>query len=335
MPSARVLFIVFVMALVSGMISVKTVLMLLVLFVCVIAFVVFRHQERFLYHPDVPTRQYVKVPSDEPWEMDYESVRLKGADAVEFDAWFVRHPTNSATAPTLVFFHGNAGNIAFRLPNVYDLVHEVGVNVFQVEYRGYGQSQGAPSCTAFKSDAVIALSHVLSRTDIDTRRVIVFGRSLGGAVAIDLASHMSNRIAGLIVENTFTNIPSMIRQLMPIFTPFRFLVRIRWNSIDTIKSVTAPILFLSGLRDSLVPPTMMKQLHDAATAASHRSIMTFEAGEHNDTWRQEGYMARLKDYIQTLVPVEALSDDIADAADLDAPVQPVSAAAAISAAPSS
>ena len=129
--------------------------------------------------------------------------------------WLIRHPQNSKTAPTMMFFHGNAGTIAERLPNAEGLIKNVGCNVMLVEYRGYGTSQGEPTEAGLKADAQGAIDHLKQRKDIDTDNLFVFGRSLGGAVAISLAAANEGALRGVLVENTFTCIRGMAGALFP------------------------------------------------------------------------------------------------------------------------
>ena len=132
----------------------------------------------------------------------YEDVTLKAADGVRLHAWLIRSPRAPASrGPTVIFFQENAGNIAHRLPNVGELLRHVGPAgagaVLLLSYRGYGHSEGAPSEAGIRRDAQAALDYVRARPDLDPLRVVLFGRSLGGAVAVALAAANPGAVSGL------------------------------------------------------------------------------------------------------------------------------------------
>ncbi|KAK3011576.1 hypothetical protein RJ639_012222, partial [Escallonia herrerae] len=209
-------------------------------------------------------------------------------------------------SPTILFFQENAGsilvdNIAHRLEMVRIMLQRLRCNVFMLSYRGYGASDGYPSQHGITRDAQAALDHLIKRTDIDTSRVVVFGRSLGGAVGALLTKKNPDKVAALILENTFTSILDMAGVLLPFLKWFigrtaskgprvlNFLVRSPWSTIEVIGQVQQPILFLSGLQDEMVPPVHMEMLY--AKAAAHNSRCTFvefPTGMHMDTWLAGG-----------------------------------------------
>eukprot|EP01047_Picozoa_sp_COSAG01_P063891 COSAG01_NODE_8360_length_2817_cov_3.679176_1_plen_300_part_00 len=163
-------------------------------------------------------KSYAMLPSNSHFNLAYEELRIKCADGVHICAWLVTQPGRVGgknVAPTLIFFHGNAGTIAERLPNTDGLVKQCGCNVLMVEYRGYGTSEGTPSEPGLVADAQGALDALRERSDVDTGKIYVFGRSLGGAVAIKLAHDNPGVLRGVIVENTFTSINSMAMALFP------------------------------------------------------------------------------------------------------------------------
>ena len=126
--------------------------------------------------------------------------------------------------PNLIFFHGNAGNIGSRLPNIDLLVKRLNCNVLILAYRGYGHSEGKPSEKGLQLDAEATLEYALNREDIDNDRIFVFGRSLGGAVAAQLAQNKGNSIKGIILENTFTSIADLVDVLMPFVAVFKSII---------------------------------------------------------------------------------------------------------------
>lgn len=153
-----------------------------------------------------------------------------------------------STAPTLVFFHGNAGNIGFRVPNFHSLYTQTRCNILAIDYRGYGESgdpEGAIDEQGLQRDAEAAWAWVKARPEIDQAKVFLFGRSLGGAVAIALAAALLARRAtdlpaGLILENTFTSVADMARNLFPPLTVagpvVDRLVHNKWPSLDRVRA---------------------------------------------------------------------------------------------------
>ena len=154
----------------------------------------------------------------------------------------------------MLFFHGNAGNIGARLPNIEILCKNLHTNVLIIDYRGYGHSTGEPSEEGLHLDAIATLDYCMNDDEIDSSRLFCFGRSLGGAVAVRLAMEHSNRFKGIIVENTFTSIGEMVDRLMPLVARFKaFIQRIYYPTIERIGSISAPLLLIRGEYDEIVP----------------------------------------------------------------------------------
>jgi len=197
--------------------------------VSIMAGMVYFKQEGMLYHPAVPEERY-RYPQNMPPGyrnpkengMDYEDCYIVTKDKVKLHAWFVKANPSPKLCRTLIFFHGNAGNIGSRLPNIEVLVKRLNTNVLILAYRGYGNSEGKPSEEGLKLDAEATLEYALSRDDIiNKERLFVFGRSLGGAVATQLAMSKGSHLKGLIIENTFTSISDMVDSLMPLVSYFK------------------------------------------------------------------------------------------------------------------
>ncbi|XP_030530076.1 alpha/beta hydrolase domain-containing protein WAV2 isoform X1 [Rhodamnia argentea] len=273
-------------------------------------------QERLVYVPVVPglTKSYPFTPSR--LRLPYEDVWLRSSDGVRLHAWFIKlFP--ECRGPTILFFQENAGNIAHRLEMVRIMLQKLHCNVFMLSYRGYGASDGYPSQHGITLDAQAALDHLHARTDIDTSRIVVFGRSLGGAVGAVLTKKNPNKVAALILENTFTSILDMAGVLLPFLKWFigkstskglkilNIVVRSPWNTIDVIGQVEQPILFLSGLQDEMVPPLHMQLLY--AKAATHNRqcvFVEFPTGMHMDTWLSGGdrYWRTVQLFLEQHVP---------------------------------
>nr|CAG4641881.1 EOG090X09ZU [Eurycercus lamellatus] len=249
--------------------------------------IVYQIGDKLLYYPEVPPNSRIFVPAPNSFGLPFESVYIKSLDSTKLHAYFILQP-QPQLCKTILFFHGNAGNIGHRLPNAKGLFKHLQANVLLVEYRGYGLSEGVPSESGLYKDAQAALNYLHSRQDIDPRQIIVFGRSLGGAVAIDLANNKANnsKIACLIIENSFSSIPDMAKQIIPWkglkYIPLWFHKN-KFQSKKKIISIHCPVVFVSGLSDQLVPPSMMKELFTAC-GTERKLLLQIPNGDHNGTW---------------------------------------------------
>jgi fermentation-respiration switch protein FrsA (DUF1100 family) len=205
--------------------------------------------------------------------------------------------------------------MGMRLPNAALMYGRCKVNVLMVDYRGYGSSTGKPSERGLQLDALAVVEFAKKHPRLANSKLVVFGRSLGGAVALWVADSKPELIGGVILENTFLSISDMVDSIMPFLAPFKFLVlRIKWKSCDTITRVKQPILFVSGLRDELVPPHHMQKLASLATSAAFTTFKSVQDGRHNDTFQRAGiaYYTWLKVFFDTLTGgsgADACDDD--------------------------
>lgn len=268
--------------------------------------VLYFKQNELIYPRNVPVDARTNVPKPSQFGItDFEDIQIPTPDGQSLHAFLIhRSKIRPSSNITILMFHGNAGNIGHRVPIGKVLRQSLGCNVLMLEYRGYGLSTGTPDEAGLKIDAQTALDYIRQRADLSDSKIIIYGQSLGGAVAINLVSSNQDRedIGGLILENTFLS----IRKLIPtIFPPARYLARLchqHWNSeeiIQTIKDI--PILFLSGLKDELVPPTHMTQLF-AACKSEPKIWRTLPNGGHNDSVAEPGYF----DHIHSFVTEEVL-----------------------------
>ena len=256
--------------------------------------VLYFKQNDIIYPASLPAGARTDVPTPDQFHLEHaDSIKFPTPDGETLHAYLLRPPNPALRKNvTLLTFHGNAGNVGHRLPIGKVLSESLGCHVFMVEYRGYGHSTGAPSEDGLSIDGQTALDYVRSHEELKKTKIVVYGQSLGGAVAVKLvqANQNAGDIAGVILENTFTSIRKLIPTVMP---PAKFIAswcHQRWSSDETITKMTnknIPILFLSGLRDEIVPPVMMKTLFDACP--TKKVWKDFANGDHNSTVAEPGY----------------------------------------------
>lgn len=219
---------------------------------------------------------------------DFEEHYIKTEDGAVVHAWLLLH-ANAEALPTIVYFHGNAGNMGFRLPHGVNLYKQCRANVLLVDYRGYGASEGKPSEAGLLEDARAVLRHVRAHPRVAADRIVLYGKSLGGAVALALAEARPQEVAALVLENTFLSIPAMVDILLPYLSMVKGLIlRIGWHNDRRVGRLAHPMLFISGLQDELVPPAHMKQLSRLATRSAWPQLYTVADGTHNDTMFRGG-----------------------------------------------
>jgi fermentation-respiration switch protein FrsA (DUF1100 family) len=184
----------------------------------------------------------------------------------------------------VVFFHGNGGNLSHRAPLIARMRNELGVNVFIFDYQGYGQSSGVPSEDATAEDARAAIRYLRTRSDVDPARLVYYGESLGGAVAIQLAT--AQPPMGLVTQSSFTSIADMSRLHYPLLGFLLPFATYRYDSLTAIRSVSSPLMLIHGEADSLVPSWCSQQLLDAATGPKRLHLIP--GAGHNDVFSQGG-----------------------------------------------
>ncbi len=224
-------------------------------------------QSRLIYFP---SRHYYATPKDVG--LLFEERALITSDGPSITAWYVPCPQAKGS---IIFCHGNAGNMADRLHDV-TLMHRMGYNVLIFDYRGYGNSEGKPSEQGTYHDAQAAWRYLVESLGESPARVILFGRSLGGAVAIELAKR--HEPGALVVESTFSSLVDVGKLHYPLL-PVSLLLRYRYESIDKVSSITCPKLFIHSTDDQLVPLANARRLFEAA-ASPKMFIET--PGDHNN-----------------------------------------------------
>jgi fermentation-respiration switch protein FrsA (DUF1100 family) len=218
----------------------------------------------------MPTREHYLTP--EAYGMPFEDVTLVTSDGVKLDGWYVPAPEPRGT---LLFFHGNAGNISHRLDSI-EIFHYLGLSVFIVDYRGYGKSEGRRSISGVTEDAISAWKYLTDERGISPDDIVVFGRSIGGAVAMQLMRHVTPR--ALILESTFSSLPEMIR--VPFLVPVAsFIVGDVFNSAEIASALTVPTLCFHSPDDGIVPYRLGRRLYESV--AAEKSFVEL-SGDHNE-----------------------------------------------------
>jgi hypothetical protein len=227
-------------------------------------------ENSFIYFPPrfpegfPPSRLYLR---------HVEEVWLTTRDKVRLNAWYLPNPTSEKA---LLWFHGNAENIGQGLEHLM-LYSCLAVNVLAVDYRGYGKSEGSPDEAGVYHDADAAYDYLIQERHIRPKNIVVFGHSLGGAVAIDLASR--RECGGLIVQSSFTSAKDMARRMFRI-PLFEYLFKSQFDSLAKIRRVRAPIVIVHGTRDEVVPFSMGQRLF--AAAPEPKFFFPVEGAGHND-----------------------------------------------------
>ena len=266
----------------------STVLYSLVFIYIGLSLAIFFFQQRLVFLPHTPSRKIESTPKT--IGLAFESLEIKTADQETLSAWFIPHPQ---AKKTVLFFHGNAGNISHRLDSIA-LFHRLEVNILIFDYRGYGQSTGKPSEAGSYQDALVAWSYLTETRNILAPDIVLFGRSLGAGVMTQLATVVEP--AGIIIESSFTSVPDMGAHLYP-FLPIRTLARIIYPVIENVKTIHADKLIIHSRHDELIPFA-----HGEAIFAAAREPKNFleMRGGHNDGFILSGslYVDTLKDFLE-------------------------------------
>jgi hypothetical protein len=226
--------------------------------------------------------------------IEAEEVFLATEDGVRIHAFYV--PAPGATR-AILYLHGNAGNASQRLP-IGAVLADLGAHVLLLDYRGYGRSEGRPDEAGVYADARAGLGHLTLQRGLPERRILLFGSSLGGAVAVDLAQDRS--LAGVVLESTWSTLAdTAAKSFGPIA---RLLTRGRFDSLGKIGRLRAPLLSLHGDRDDIVPIALGRRLFDAAPEP--KVFETLAGAGHNDTLLVGGqvYLARIQRFLDEVAP---------------------------------
>ena len=224
------------------------------------------------------------IASPQQWELPYQDVEIASGKE-KLHGWFFPAGKDS---PVILFFHGNGGNISYRGDTIY-LLNKLGMNLLMIDYRGYGHSTGSPSEQGLYEDARAAWQYLLQQRGYKPSQVIIFGRSMGGAVATQLASEV--KAAGLILESTFSSLRDMAEYYYPDMHYLMYL-RYRFDSATSIQQVSCPVLMVHSPEDEIVPYQLGVKLYQ--NIAGEKYFLEIN-GDHNN-----GFMESLSMYAPTL-----------------------------------
>lgn len=256
------------------------------MFVFIIVLLLLLNGMMYLWQPSMvffPMSIHEQNPGD--WGLEYEDVFLDTDDDVRLHGWYI---PREGTSKTVLFFHGNAGNISHRGESI-KIFHRLGLNVFIVDYRGYGKSTGKPSEQGIYADARSAWDYLNLERVIYEEDIIIFGRSLGGVIASQLASEVYP--GKLIIESGFSSSRDMARKIFPILSNVIFL-RYGFNAVENMKKIRCPVLVAHSPHDDIIPFRLGEKIFRAANEPKWFLKMR---GDHNS-----GFLTSQPEYEQEL-----------------------------------
>lgn len=251
-----------------------------------------------------PSSRLVLTP--EQIGLPYENVVFRSADQTQLHGWWL----HAKTIPkgTVLLAHGNAENISNHIGAVHWLP-ALGFNVFLFDYRGYGQSEGTPSIPGAIADFQAALDTVLARPEVLNQRVIVFGQSLGGTIAMNglVGSTQRDRVAAVIIESAFSEFRGIARDKLDEFwltSLFSEVLQLtftnEYSAVEAIsKLAPLPIVIMHGDADPIVPYTHALRLYEAAHEP--KQLWTLAGGGHISATLREEYKSRLNEFMSRLL----------------------------------
>ncbi len=260
-------------------------------FYCALVLVAYIFQARLLYLPNIGGRGLDATPA--AIGLAFDDVRITTSDGVSLHGWFI---PSSESDHVLLFCHGNAGNISHRLDSIR-IFHDLGLSVLIFDYRGYGLSGGKPSEEGTYRDAEAAWAYLREQRGFAREKIILFGRSLGGAIAAHLAQ--TTRPGALIVESAFTSVPDVASRHY-WFLPVRWLSRFKYATAQYVRGVHSPTLVIHSAHDEINPVDHGREIFDRA---NEPKVFLELLGDHNAGFLLSGprYTEGLRQFIRAHV----------------------------------
>lgn len=234
---------------------------------------IFFFQSNQVYHPD-----RVIYANPESIGLYFENISFETSDGVRLSGWFI--PKENASG-VILFCHGNAGNLSHRLETI-QIFHDLGLDTFIFDYRGFGHSEGKPSEDGTYRDTEAAWQYLVHARKVHPDKVIIMGRSLGGAIAAWLARRHTPGV--LIVESTFTSVADVVAKLYP-YLPIRLLLRFKYDTVEYLSQVKCPVLVVHSRDDEMIPFTHGQRLFETANEPKQFLEIT---GSHTDGFLTTG-----------------------------------------------
>jgi uncharacterized protein len=241
----------------------------------------------FLFHPTTYATHWIPPPAG----LDPQDVELTSADGARLHAWWCAPEDWAPAQGAMLHCDGNGGNLSYWGHDALDWKCQRHTAVLLFDYPGYGKSGGKPSEKGCYAAADAAYDWLVNEKKIPAERLLIYGQSLGGAIAIDVASRRPHR--ALIVVSSLTSFPDMAQKTFP-WLPGRYLVRTRLDSINKITRCTGPVFIAHGTADELIPFSQGERLFVAATTSKKR-FDQMEGYGHNDI--DSGMYAPLMDFL--------------------------------------
>lgn len=247
-------------------------------------------EEKLIYFP---SREIETTPDE--LGLPHEVLDLRASDGTRLSGWYLPAPGSEGERRVVLYCHGNAGNVSGRLDRAIAFHRHLRVDVMLFDYRGYGESEGRPSEEGTYRDARAAYTFLRKSKGFPPERIVLFGESLGAGVAVQLATEVAT--AALVLESPFTSIPDMAREVYP-WVPFAQWVRTRYDNIEKIASVHAPLLVIHGTRDPTVPFAHGERLFRAG--AEPKRLLAVDGAGHTDASfvAEEAYWRAWKDILR-------------------------------------
>jgi len=243
----------------------------------------------FIYAPE---KEILRTPADVG--LPFEDLSLHTSDGVEINGWFIPSP---GARTTLLWLHGNGGNLSDTVDRLSQYHQALRTNIMVIDYREYGRSSGEVSEEGTYLDALAAYDYLLTRKEVDPTRIIVFGYSLGSAVAVELSLQRKTR--GLILEAPFASIEEMAEEEFP-WIPVGPLITTRYDTLSKISHLAVPLLILHGDRDDVVPFEQGREVFEAAQGPKTFYVIAGAGHDNTNVVGGQAYLKMVSDFIDHL-----------------------------------